>query len=310
MNWIGAALLGLALMGFLGYWYLSQGQEWKSLTLGGKRIAAMGWVNGGESLIVTAETKIFRVGFPDFQIQKSETLEAEATGLVVMPQGVLLGLNKGQIQWRDLDQFALKKSWNDPTGGVKSMALSPDGNRFALGGEKGLVIGSLAEPSLGPLIKPVSRTIEHLAWRDATTLVFTCGDSRLHWLDPGEGEARESKKGGVALESLGLFWGQRVVTGNKNGGMALWNAGLDQSEKAVEATSAALAEICGDPSGRWVVGGGKDGRVYFWDVQGENRAVARRGHQGKILEMLFHPREPFVVTGGSDGTLKIWKPPA
>lgn len=100
------------------------------------------FVDGGSTAVIAASSYLHFVnpakkGKP----VKVKTGLRTVTALAVSPDGrsLLAGGKPGSIEWYDAGTRAMRRSYDFQIGGVHALAFSPDGNTFAMAGDKGLV---------------------------------------------------------------------------------------------------------------------------------------------------------------------------
>lgn len=208
---------------------------------------------------------------------------------------------------------------------------SPDGNWLAIGVGDGSV--KLLDAKTGREIIPLGRHVGQIAYggvrfrpRDGLRLASACLDGTVNVWDlakavsaarrPGEPMAPpphcrlSTGAAGIAMWSVSYSPdGARLVTGNKDGQLQLWDAEngteLDAPlDKRRHAASGAYLSTAYSPNGRWIVSASEDCTVRIYDAQTLALVHRFRGHLGPIHCMAVG--DEIVVTGGRDKTVRVW----
>jgi WD40 repeat protein len=131
--------------------------------------------------------------------------------------------------------------------------------------------------------------------------------------------------------------GRRVVAGEKNGRLAVWDAARGVLERDLALPSCVLfgkvtarlfevgtgAELRSWPvdGAAWrvaafgrsaahiIASGGDDGTVRLWDAASGRELAHWHAHQSRVTALAFSPDGDLLVSGG-DGTVKLWDLPA
>ncbi len=308
----GVCALLLTLGGFLLWWILDRGQEWKSISLGGEKVTHVCWIHQGDAVLATAGKRLHCHAHPAGNSIATADLAAEVTAMLPTESGILIALDNGSLHLHEADGLTCLKSWtNTPAGIVHCLALSRDGNQVALGGDKGIVLWNRHNRAFAETLLPVPKKVVSLAWSSSVSITLTCSDTRLRTISLGDGEITESKKLGTPLEAIAADVNGRIVTGNKNGGVALWKRNLASAEMSRDTVGGAIESLSAAPNGKWIAAAGQDQRLHLCDFSGPtNPVVSLRGHKGRIYQVTVHPSSEWIATGSSDGTVKIWKTPS
>lgn len=305
----GMGALLLSLFGVVIWWFASNGQEWKSLSTGGSKVTQVCWLKNGEGIIGAVDNRLVSFAFPGCEKKLAVDLSDRVASMISTESGVLVALENGSIQLHDPATLEAGKNWTLPAlGVVRAMALSANGAQVVLGGEKGVAFWNRSSMAISDPIKPVAKKIGSIAWNGTDSIVFTCNDSRLYIYSLTEGETRESKKLGSSLEVVVSDPQGRIVTGNKNGGIAFWKIGLEAPELSFESGGGSIFSI--SSSKGWFAAGGQDKQLHIFDISRKNAPVNLHGHRGRISQVAVHPDGQWIATASLDGTIKIWKAPS
>jgi WD40 repeat protein len=101
-------------------------------------------------------------------------------------------------------------------------------------------------------------------------------------------------------------YGRRLVLGNWDGTLTLWDVTAGRELGALTEGVARAQDLAFTPDGRWLVTAGHDGVVRRWDLATGALAGAFVGHAGEALAVAVAPDGRRAVSGGEDGTARLW----
>ena len=154
------------------------------------------------------------------------------------------------------------------TGGVLSVAFSPDGKRIVSGSE--------------------DQTLK--VW-DATT-----------------GQETLTLKGHTgAVQSVAFSPdGKRIVSGSDDQTLKVWDATTGQETLTLKGHTGAVQSVAFSPDGKRIVSGSDDQTLKVWDATTGQETLTLKGHTGGVRSVAFSPDGKRIVSGSDDQTLKVW----
>jgi Tol biopolymer transport system component len=221
------------------------------------------------------------------------------------------------------------------TGGVRSVAFSPDGQLFAVAGcaqregiiclEGEIILWDVAsgQPSGDPLVGH-SANIESVAFspNGKTLASASCGElyeedlliclrGEIMLWDVASGQqigeplvGHSSYIGSVTFSPDG----QTLASGGSDGTIRLWDVATGQpigeplADLAFGVFSVALS-----PDGQTLASGGSDGTIRLWDIaSGQQIGEPLRGHTDGVSSVAFSPDGQTLASGSRDDTIRLW----
>lgn len=139
-------------------------------------------------------------------------------------------------------------------------------------------------------------------------LAATGGRDRriLLWSWPGGGREGVLEAPSVPLVLRFPGDGRRLLSGDLDGAVRLWDLDQAGSVHQLGAHDARINALALDPLGRVAVSAGDDGSARVWDPFTGNRRHLLSGHLGRVLAAAVAPDGSSALTGGDDGSLLLW----
>jgi WD40 repeat protein/tRNA A-37 threonylcarbamoyl transferase component Bud32 len=153
-------------------------------------------------------------------------------------------------------------------GGVRRVAVSPDGKRIACCGTDGTV----------------------QVWDAAT------GQERLR-LQAGQGHL-----GSVAFSPDG----RHLASSGQGGTVKVWDAGSGQEVRTIKAYTNRVNSVAFSPDSRRLASGSDDSTARVWDIATGKEALALKGHTDVVESVVFSPDGRRIASGSDDNTVKLW----
>ncbi|MFQ5954052.1 MAG: caspase family protein [Kiloniellales bacterium] len=207
----------------------------------------------------------------------------------------------------------------DPDGGIRSLALSPDGGTVATGGRDGVArfwntatgtpAGSLASdggPIEAALFSPSGRTL---------LLGGADGVVRLYDRAAGEEIRRFAAHQGAVTRLTLDADGRLLGTAGADGQVRLWTVGPGPLAAAAEVKPLALlggaAQVPGmaiafSPDRRHMAIGAADGSVTLFDVAAGAPVHRFTEHRGPVTAVAFGPDGAELASGGRDRVVNLY----
>jgi WD40 repeat protein len=252
------------------------------LLLIGLLLAACGQAQPTEPLFYTVAPPT-----PPATIDQPATIDpVENTGGAASPSVQLTGVRLGLGRFVDL-------------------ALSPDGDQFAVGTSIGVAVYD--SQSFEPVWdSPTTSAVSQIAWSpDGDRIAAVLGDQLGIW-DADSGELT----GGCEYDSTvrHMAWspdGNLIAAGLKDGTAVIWDAGEEQAIHTLSdgGTAWPVVNLAWSPDGVTLVVSYDEGSIILWDAVGGKYLRHIEGHEwlaARYLEFISGGRRLVTATGPAD----------
>jgi WD40 repeat protein/serine/threonine protein kinase len=198
------------------------------------------------------------------------------------------------------------------TGGVMSVAFSPDGTRILTGSrDETARVWDARTGTLQLELKGHTSIVSSVAFSPDGTRIVTGGwDNTAKVWDARTGTPQLGLKGdGVAFNPVNSVAfspdGTRIVTGSGDGTVKVWDARTGTPQLELKGHLGGARSVAFSPDGTRVVTGSWD-TAKVWDARTGTPQLALKGHMGHVSSVAFSPDGTRIVTGGGDQTAKVW----
>jgi len=206
--------------------------------------------------------------------------------------------------------LGLRTEFRDHQGGIREIAVSPDGKFFFARSDQMLILYDLMS---GKKLRGFYDSAGYegaMFERCCPTLVYQSGE-RVHYWDldtwqermvvPGEIHEMRDKS---AHPGVGL-----VADGNNEGNIEVRKIEADPydpPEFVLRGHGNYIEYVTFHPSGKILASGSADMTLRFWDIASRKEISSHRAHDDFVTAIAFSPDGSVVITGDYSGVLRLW----
>jgi WD40 repeat protein/class 3 adenylate cyclase len=175
------------------------------------------------------------------------------------------------------------------TGGVNTVAWSPDFTRLATASEDGS-----------------ARVWDAVSGQEQMQLIGHSGEG-YGWIGAGySGSVNQ-----VAWSPNGSL----LATAGKDGSVWFWDGASGEVQTSIQPVpsggSSAASErivysLAWSPDGRYLTTGSGDGYIRVWEVSSGEKTIEVRAHEQYVTFLAWSPLEERLVSAGADGRARVW----
>ncbi len=198
----------------------------------------------------------------------------------------------------------------DPAGGAASLAVSPDGERLAVGGTTGAVTVWSFDPHAVPGDPTTlgDGPVSALAFSpDGRHVVAGVGRS-VHLLELEGGGRRELV--GHLGRVVGAAWvpgaEAALVTVDDGGGLRAWDPGSGEARFRLAGHVGSIAAVAWSRDGSRVATGDHAGIVRIWDPELGQELAILEGPAARVADLAWHPDGARVAVAAYDGKARVF----
>jgi WD40 repeat protein len=195
---------------------------------------------------------------------------------------------------------------------IRTVAISPDGERVAAGGTASdVVIWDLAQSkevqritgrsgwALSVAFAPDGKTLAQTNWDDGTLGLWD--------LAGGKESLVLSKHASPEVHHVAYSQdGKQIVSTGYDGSVRVWEADTGKlKEKFMYHVGGSYVAVF-SPDGKRVASGGRDGKVQMWNIITGKNVWESRPAESMLTAVVFSLDGTKVYSGGHDGTMREW----
>jgi serine/threonine protein kinase/WD40 repeat protein len=203
-----------------------------------------------------------------------------------------------------------KQRFEWPAGPAHAVAISPDGQQVAAGGENGILVWDFATGKPWPAPRGRDHVLAVAFSPDGLTLAVAGEDRTVRLLVAETGQLRGNLNGHRDAVTAVCFHpdGRTVATGSRDGTVKVWDLSSYQVRSTLEPERGqGVRSLAYSGDGRILAVGLQNQKVRLWE---ENVPVTRvtDNHNEQVGGMVaFQPGSNLLAIGHRDGTIRLWR---
>ena len=195
-------------------------------------------------------------------------------------------------------------------GGLRGLALSPDGTLLVSSSEGGTVqrwhVPS-GRPDGPPIHQQAGVPIYSVAFsRDGRQLAFGGENGTIGLTDPVTGRTRNLRAASTVYSVAFNATGTVLATGEDNRSIELWNTVTGARMRTLSGHTDAVFSVSFSPTSPLLASGGADDTVRLWDPSTGAQIAELNGHSNFVRSVAFDPTGETLASGSADGTIRFW----
>jgi RNA polymerase sigma factor (sigma-70 family) len=193
-----------------------------------------------------------------------------------------------------------------PAGGVKAMALSPDGKLAATG--EGLRLWDLATGQEVPAFKERWGAQAVAFSPDGKLLATGARDSPVKLWDVPSGKLVATRTGhSQSVEAVAFSPdGKLLATASQDRTAHLWDVASGKELAVCAGHVGKVTSVAFSPDGKLLATGGEDRNVHLWDVATAKEVHRFARHRDPVRAVAFSPDGKLLATASQDKTIQLW----
>jgi tRNA A-37 threonylcarbamoyl transferase component Bud32 len=195
--------------------------------------------------------------------------EAEASQtLAELRQKEAEKARKGEAEQRRRAEDALRETAQVMSRFIPSLAISPDGQRMAIGNADGTIrLWDLQTSSEIGLLRGHTSTVQSVAFSPD---------------------------------------GKTLASGSEDKTIKLWDLASGKELLVFRGHIAGVYGVAFSPDGTRLASASLDRSIHIWDVKSGQKLISLKGHTGQVYSVAFSPDGLRLATGSNDGTVNVW----
>lgn len=242
------------------------------------------------------------------------TLESEKgamTYLAFLPDGNRLAANNLRTTFiRDLKTMG-KIVLSGHTGGLRALAVSPDGKIIATCSEDRTL--KLWDSDSGRELRSLSghsdRVMAVAISPNGQVLASAGNDKTVKLWDVASGRELATLIGHTYPVLAVQFSpdGRTLATGSADHTAKFWDVATARELATLSGHLESVAAVAFSPDGARLATGGKDRLIKLWDVTTAQELTTLKGHTDQVWSVMFSPDGNLLASGSWDGTVRLWR---
>ena len=198
----------------------------------------------------------------------------------------------------------------EPTGGVLSVAFSPDGNTLASGSYDDIVrLWNVGTARLRNTLTGYTRGVLSVAFSpDGNTLASGSYDDIVRLWNVADATLRNTLRGHTDTVSSVAFSpdGNTLASGSYDDIVRLWNVADATLRNTLRGHTDTVLSVAFSPNGNTLASGSFDRTIRLWNVGTATLRNTLTGHIWLVDSVAFSPDGNTLASGSADETVRLW----
>ncbi|WP_217241591.1 helix-turn-helix domain-containing protein [Streptomyces sp. AC555_RSS877] len=194
------------------------------------------------------------------------------------------------------------------TGGVRSVAFSPDGRTLTTSSSDAARVWDAATARTKATLNKFIGSPASVGFRFDGRALVAGGNRTVRVRDVGTGRILATLRHIHVVESVAFSPdGRTLATGGGDGTARLWDIATG-STKATLNNIVSVTSLAFSPDGRTLATGSDEGTARLWDIATGSTKATLNGHTNGVTSVAFSSDGSTLATGSGHGLVRLWDP--